>query len=387
VKNKYLFALSAGHAATDMNVGALAAMLPFLIVASSMNYAQAAGLSFAIAIASTSTQPIFGIIADRLSKTWVVPIGVLMSGCGLALIGLLSHHYWLMFAAALFSGIGVAAFHPEGARITNRLAGKKKGGAMSIFSVGGTMGVATGPLIATPALLYLGLQGSAVLAFPGIIMCILLFFLLPGMRSLVETNEIEERKVEGTTGERKNEWWKFFWICLAITSRSIISHSLNTFLPLYWVNVLHQSKAAGGMVVSFMVFIGAIINLTGGHLADRFGTNKIVKVAWILLIPSVFFLTDITNPVLALLMLVPIAAGNFLLVAPLIVLGQKYLPKSMGLASGIVLGLGGSIGGMVTPFIGGYADIHGLSAAFKLLAILPVLGAVVAFTTKPPVKQ
>ena len=383
MKNKYLLALAVGHASSDMSFGVLAAMLPFLIAASGMKYAEAAGLTFALSFASTSSQPIFGIISDKFSKTWVMPLGILIAGCGIALIGLFSDHYWLMFAAAMMSGIGVAAFHPEGGRMTNRLSGKKKGGAMSVFSVGGTLGVAAGPLLTAPAMVYLGLQGSVVLAIPGIIVCLLLFSLLPGMRGLVHTNEIEEKKADVTLGEQKNEWLKFFWICLAIAARSIMSHSMNTFLPLYWVNILHQSKAAGGMVVSFMIFTGALISLSSGFLADRFGINKIIRVAWLLLIPSVFFLTDITNPILALMMLVPIAIGSFLLLPPLIVMGQKCVPKSLGLATGILLGLGGSVGGVVTPLVGNYADIHGLSAAFRLLAILPVIGAVVAFMMKP----
>jgi len=381
MKKQYFIALSAGHASADMNQGALPVMLPFLMIASGMGYAQAAGLTFAIAIASTSTQPLFGLIADKFSRaSWVVPVGVFLSGAGLALIGLLSHHYWLMFGAALLSGIGVAAFHPEGARFVNRLSGSgKKGSAMSIFSVGGGVGVALGPLIAMPALIHFGLRGSAVLAFPGIIICILLFLLIPGMRRVAEANEREERKATETLGERKNEWVMFFLLCLAITSKSIIAHSLNTFLPLYWLNVLNQSMAASAMVVTLMISAGLVVNLASGYLADRFGIHKIVRFGWLLLIPSLFFFTDITNPALAWLMLLPIAIGSYIVVAPLIVLGQQCVPKSIGLGSGIILALSGSVGGVVTPFIGFYADIHGLAAAFRLLAVLPVIGALVAF--------
>ena len=386
MKQKYFIALSAGHASADMNQGALPVMLPFLIIASGMGYAQAAGLTFAIAIASTSTQPIFGLIADKFSKAWVVPIGALVSGIGLALIGFFSQYYWLMFSAALLSGIGVAAFHPESARFINRLSGSKKGSAMSIFSVGGGIGVAAGPLIAMPALIHFGLHGSAVLAVPGIIMCVLLFALIPGMRRVAEANEKEERKIEETLGERKNQWVMFVLLCLAITSKSIIAHSLNTFLPLYWLNVLNQSMAASAMVVTLMISAGLVVNLASGYLADRFGIHKIVRLGWLLLIPSVFFFTDITTPALAWLMLLPIAIGSYIVVAPLIVLGQQCLPKSIGFASGIILALSGSVGGLVTPFIGAYADAHGLAAALRLLAVFPVLGAMVAFTAKAPGK-
>ena len=346
-----------------------------------MKYAQAAGLTFAASLASSLSQPVFGIMSDRMGKGRLLPIGVLIAGCGLSMIGFFSSHYWLMFAAAVICGIGIAAYHPEGASMANRLSGEKKTGSMSIFTVGGTLGIATGPLLATPALLYLGLRGSIVLAFPAIVMFVVLFFLTPRMQSLAETKEKEAQK---TSEGLKNEWLKFLWLGIAIIARSIIHNSMNVFVPLYWVNVFHQSKVAGGMVLSYMIFIGAIASVIGGHLADRFGMNRIIKIGWILLVPSIFFLPNITSPLPAMLMLIPITTGNYMVNTPLIVLGQKYLPKSVGFASGITLGLGVSIGGLFSPLLGGYADVHGLTAALRLLSIVPLFGALVAFTAKAP---
>jgi len=382
MKKKFLLILSAGHFFSDMNQGALPAMLPFLVAAGGLKYSQAAGLAFALSLSASIIQPIFGFMADKSTKTWLLPLGVLLSGCGLSLIGFFPNHYWLMFVSAVICGVGVAAYHPEGARLANQLSGEKKTGNMSIFTVGGTLGIASGPLIATPALLYLGLRGSAVLAVPAIIMCFGLFFVITRMNN--SFTGAKEKGTAETKTELKNEWLKFFWLGVAIICRSIIANSMNTFVPLYWLNVLHQSKAASGMVLSFMIFTGAVASVIGGQLADRFGINKIIKIGWLLLIPSIFFLTKIMNPLWALLMLVPIASGNYLVNTPLIVLGQKYLPKNVGFASGITLGLAASIGGVVTPFLGRYADLHGLPATLILLSILPLIGIVVAFTSRPP---
>ena len=381
MKMKFLLILSLGHFFVDLNQGALPAMLPFLIAAGGLTYAQAGGLSFAAALTSSLIQPIFGFLADRLSKIWLLPLGILLAGCGLSLIGFFPNHYWLMFTAAMISGIGVAAYHPEGARMANRLSGAKKAGSMSIFTVGGTLGIGTGPLMVTPALVYLGLRGSLVLAIPAIIMCIVLFFLSSGMSSFAEATEKEEKK---NKGDLKNEWLKFLWISLAITCRSIIAHGMNIFVPLYWVYVLDQSKATGGLILSFMIFTGAITTVIGGQLADRFGINRIMKIGWIILIPSIFFLTTIANPLFTLLMLVPISVGNYLVTIPLIVLGQKCLPKNVGFASGITLGLAVSIGGVFAPILGSYADVNGLTATLRLLVILPLIGTLIAFTTKEP---
>jgi len=209
----------------------------------------------------------------------------------------------------------------------------------------------------------------------------LLVLLTPGMCNLAETTEKEEKKIPGGL---KNDWSKFLWLSVAIISLSIISNSMNTFLPLYWVNVLYQSKATSGIIISCMTIIGAVISILAGRLADRFGVNNIIKAGWILLLPSIFSLTFITNPVLFILLLVPLGSGIYLINAPTILLGQKYLPKNIGFASGITLGLAASIGGLAAPILGRYADNNGLPAAIMLLSILPLLGILVSFTSKPP---
>jgi FSR family fosmidomycin resistance protein-like MFS transporter len=68
----------------------------------------------------------------------------------------------------------------------------------------------------------------------------------------------------------------------------------------------------------------------------------------------------------------------------MVVLGQQYLPGRLGLASGVTLGLGVSIGGMAAPLIGRYADANGLAAALQLLIFIPVAGSFVTLTLKRP---
>jgi FSR family fosmidomycin resistance protein-like MFS transporter len=383
MKKKFLWMLSAGHLFTDMNQGALPAILPFLIAAGGLRYADAAGLTFAVALSSSVIQPLFGIWADKVSKSWLMPIGILMGGGCLSLVGPLHDSYWLMFCAAVASGIGIAAFHPEAARMANQLAGKKKGGGMSVFSLGGSVGFAFGPALATPAMLCLGLSGSLALAVPAFAMFLILTPLSSDMRAQASAGQAGETGLSRAAAP-ENEWGKFAWLAVAVVGRSIIFHNLNTFLPLYWTNVLGQSKAAGGTALTIMFITGALCTLAGGHLADRFGTNRIVRIGWILLIPALFLFPRATDPVAATLLLMFTAYGLFTITTPMIVLGQKYLPGRMGFASGITLGLGVSVGGIVAPLVGGYADKAGLAAAFRLLAFLPPAGALVALTLGRP---
>jgi FSR family fosmidomycin resistance protein-like MFS transporter len=70
-----------------------------------------------------------------------------------------------------------------------------------------------------------------------------------------------------------------------------------------------------------------------------------------------------------------------------IVLGQEYLPNRLGIASGITLGVGVSIGGMFTPVLGRIADHYGLHASFVAIAILTVISLLLSFTLPDPERR
>jgi FSR family fosmidomycin resistance protein-like MFS transporter len=180
---RYVGLLTAGHLVTDINQGALPAILPFLIAEHQLSYGAAAGLVFALSMTSSVAQPLFGLYSDRLSKPWLIPIGIFLAGAGLAMIGLTSN-YWLSFTTAALSGIGIAAFHPEGARLTTLVSGEKKATAISIFGIGGTVGIALGPVFMITCLLQLGLKGTLVLVIPGALLAILMIGQLPALSSL-----------------------------------------------------------------------------------------------------------------------------------------------------------------------------------------------------------
>lgn len=219
MKNRFLWLLSAGHLFTDLNQGALPAILPFLIAEYNLSYAAAAGLVFAASFVSSIIQPFFGYLADKSSKLWLIPGGILLAGCGLATVGFLSN-YWLIFAAVTVSGIGIAAFHPEAARMANKVSGEKKGTGISIFSVGGNAGFALGPVIATASLLLWGLKGTLILIVPAAIMAVI---------TASQAGKLHEfQKLAQKAGgirneaEEKEEWAPFSRLTVVLFCRSIM---------------------------------------------------------------------------------------------------------------------------------------------------------------------
>jgi FSR family fosmidomycin resistance protein-like MFS transporter len=278
------------------------------------------------------------------------------------------------------SGIGVAAFHPEGARLANRFAGENKATAMSIFATGGQLGFAIGPLIATFALLQWGLKGTAFLVVPAIAVTLLVAFVLPGLWKYHDAG--------GGKGAQKGQgtdfWGAFICLSILVLFRSVIFYGINTFLPLFWINVLNQSKTAGASALTVFFASGVVGNLLGGRIADRVGYKVAILVEFVCLTVLLPLFAFTPNPLWAIVLLIPIGLMIFAPVGPMVVLGQNYLPNRIGLASGVTLGLAFSFGGITTPIFGWIADRHGLHAAITALAFLPIICTILSTILPKP---
>ena len=173
MRRRAITLLAAAHLFDDVNQGVIPALIPFFIAERGFTIAAAAGLVFASNVASSVLQPLFGLLADRRSVPGLVPGGLLLAGVGVALAGL-APTYALVLGAAAASGAGVAAFHPEAARQVYLSSGARRATAMSFFAVGGSLGFAIGPALATPLQLRFGLRGTVLLVIPALAMALVL---------------------------------------------------------------------------------------------------------------------------------------------------------------------------------------------------------------------
>jgi len=384
MKNKLIWILSLGHLITDINQGALPALLPFFIIDYDLSYTAAASIVFAANVASSIIQPLFGHAADKFSKPWLLSIGLILAGLGLGMTGL-CNNYQLIMVLAIISGIGIAAYHPEAARLVNFAAGNQKNTAMSIFGVGGTIGFAIGPILVTTALLKWGLNGTLVLIFPVSIMAVFMATQFSKFKSLTAINKDQKKKSESQFEEEN--WWAFIRLTIVIIGRSIIFYGLNTFIPIYWITHLHQSKVVGSLALTFFAGSGIIGNLIGGKLADKLGQKKVILIGFLGLTIFLPIFIFINNAQLALLLMIPIGFILYATYSPSIVMGQNFLPNRVGLSSGITLGVAISIGGAATPVLGKIADIYGIWFAIASVACLPILFFAIAMSLPDPQKN
>ena len=69
----------------------------------------------------------------------------------------------------------------------------------------------------------------------------------------------------------------------------------------------------------------------------------------------------------------------------MVVLGQKYLARNVGLASGVTLGLALSVGGIATPLLGYVADNYGgLPTAMLCLVPVALVGGLASCFLRDP---
>jgi FSR family fosmidomycin resistance protein-like MFS transporter len=188
---------------------------------------------------------------------------------------------------------------------------------------------------------------------------------------------------DATGPDGSDRWGAFGRLTGALVVRSIVFYAFNTFVPLFWIDVLGQSKSAGGLALTLMLLVGAGATLLAGRLGDRFSRRAVVLVGFTALVPLTVLFTLSRQPLLCLALLIPLAVALYLPSTPMVVMGQQYLPRHVGTAAGVTLGLALSVGGVMTPVVGAAAEAIGLRAALLLLAGLPLIAAAIALTLPP----
>lgn len=362
-------ALSAGHLFTDVNQGAVAALIPFLVSERGISLAAAGTLVLAATVSSSIVQPLFGVFSDRKPLPLLMALGVLVAGVGIALVGV-APSYPLILVCVVLSGIGVAAFHPEAARFANYVSGSGRARGMSFFSVGGNAGFALGPVLVTPLVLGFGLPGTLLLAVPAVLMAGVLLHEQPRLMGFQPAVAESGGGGDADAPER----WGAFWIMISVvTLRSFVYFGLVSFVAAYYARVLGESVAFGNTALAVMLFSGAVGTLVMGPLADRFGRRAVLGASMLVLPPLVFAFT-LSGPLVGTALLALVGAATIGTFGVTVVMGQEYLPARLGLAAGITMGLSIGLGGVGAPLLGYLADQSSLTTTMLVIAAMPVPG-------------
>jgi MFS transporter, FSR family, fosmidomycin resistance protein len=327
------------------------------------------------AFSSSVIQPFFGLWSDRRGALWLLPAGVAVAGIGIALAAA-APSYWLVVVFVLVSGLGVAAYHPEGSKFAAYTSGRRRASGMSLFSIGGNLGYALGPAIATPLVLAFGLSGGLLLAVPCLAVAALLVAAARYLAGFAPTDETNP----GATGD--NRPGALALLLGVIALRSVAWFGIVTFVPLWEVSLGH-SKAYGNQLLTLMLLAGGLGTLAAGPLADRVGRRPVLiaSIAATAPLTLVFITVGGTVGAAALALVGACVVGTF---GVTMVMSQEYLPRQIGMASGLSIGMSIGLGGIAAVALGALADTVDLRASLYVCAAVPLAAvALAAFLPSP----
>lgn len=367
IDRKAIAALSAGHFATDFSNGALPALLPFFVQRFDLSYTQVGALMLVSALASSIIQPLFGLWSDRRGAVWLLPAGVALAGIGMALAAA-SSSYGACLGFVTVSGIGTAAYHPEGSKFAAYVSGNRRASGMSLFSIGGNLGVAIGALTTAPLLLVFGRAGGFLLAVPALVVTVML------LASMAYLGGFAPERTSTRAAVGQDRPGALALLLGVIALRSAGWFGLLTFVPLWAVSLGH-SKAYGNNLLALMLFAGGVGTLAAGPLADRIGRRPVLLATVIATPPLVIIFVAVGGWIGALaLALVGVCVVSTFGVTG--VMSQEYLPSRIGLASGISIGFSIGLGGIAALALGAVADGIDLRTAMYACAAVPALAII-----------
>lgn len=363
--------LSGGHCATDLASGTLPALLPFFKDRFDLSYTLAALLILASTASSSLIQPVFGHLSDSRRMVWLLPAGIAVAGLGIG-VGAVMPSYWLLLLFVVVSGLGIAAYHPESSKCASFAAGARRASGMSLFSVGGNIGFGLGPVLAVPLVEWLGMQGGLLIAVPTTLVAGVLLRQLPRFHELAKGSGARAARA----GE--NDRRAMATLLTVITLRSVSVYALITFVPLYEESIGH-SRAYGSHLLAAMLLTGGVGTLVAGPVADRIGKRPVLVASTALVAACTAVFVEVGGAIGA----VALAAVGLCTIATYGVttlMGQEYMPRNVGMASGLSIGLSIGLGGVAAVVLGAVADSVDLKTALWIGVAAPVLGLGLSLT-------
>ncbi len=375
---KVLLLLSSGHLVTDLYQGALPVILPFLKAKLLLSYTATGVILLVGSLTSSVIQPLFGYISDRKEKPLLLPLGCLGAGLGFAMLSF-PERFSLVVPLVVLSGLGIASYHPEGFRTAHFFTGEKKVTGMSIFSVGGNLGFAIGPLLTLFVIQTYGFDRLPVMIAPALIFVVVIltfWHTIAIPRSGDRGTEVQK----GATSQR-GHWFPLLMLIAVVVMRSWIQVGLLTYIPFYYIDYLKGDALQAGILVTTFLTGGAIGTLAGAPLADRWGHKRYLILSMFLcsLLMPLFFVTEGFLFFVVLFILGMILISTF---SVTIVMAQHLLPQRLGVASGLMAGFAIGTGGICVTLLGVIADYFGVPAALQAITALPVIGLLLTLMLK-----
>jgi FSR family fosmidomycin resistance protein-like MFS transporter len=358
--------MALAHLVNDSYAFMLPALLPLLLGKLGIGLGLAGLLVTLYQASSSFTQPVFGHMSDSGSRTrWMAWTGVALSGFAAAALGL-APSFAFVALALLAGGLGTALYHPvSAALVAASVPQRSRGQWMSVYISAGNFGLPIGPLFISVIIATVGLGGSWLLAIPALALALLVWRIGPRMpertaapRSLRAVVVGNRRMLAGLVSVSATRAW----------ATALVS----SFLPVYAVS-LGASIVDASRLLTLYLLAGAVGGLTGGWIADRAGRDRVIIASLLGAAPFCLLLAAQTTVGLPFVIATALCGmflnGSFVVLA---VRGQESMPGSLGMVSGLMLGLSIGLGGLAVAPMGVIAEHAGIQPVFVVAGVLAI---------------
>ena len=357
-----------GHMTLEFGHQFLPVVYPALIVSMGLTYAQIGTIALVSSLGATVLQPLFGHLSDRWAPRRIIPLSLVWIGILLGLTGFMPTYELLMLVVGL-GALGSAAFHPAGASLASEGEAKRRGSAISVFSVGGNFGSALSPIIVGFAVGWFGVRGTGVI-IP--VMVGMAIYLAIRFRHAGQMQDAAKKIRQEKTGTMRESKLALGLIVLAAASRSWVLGSLVTYLP-EWLQGSGYSPEAAGATLSVLLVSLGLGSLIFGPLSDRVGRAPILAGSLVGLVPAMWlFLQSVGAAQVLSAGLIGLMVGASFPVT--ILMAQEAWPRGPGLASALAIGVAWLPAGFGAWVVGSLADATSLGNALESLVYVPLIG-------------
>ena len=368
------------HLTNDSYAYMLPALLPLLLGKLGIGLGIAGLLVTLYQASSSFTQPLFGHMSDRGGNTrWMAWTGVALSGFAAAVLGL-APNIAVVAIALLAGGLGTALYHPvSAALVAASVPQRSRGRWMSVYISAGNFGLPIGPFFIGVIIATSGLGSSWIVAIPAVVLAVLVWRFAPALpprggapRSFGTVLRGNRRMLAGLVS--------------VSATRSWAAALVTTFLPVYAVT-RGASVVDSSRLLTLFLLSGAVGGLAGGWTADRLGRDRVIVTSLLSAAPFCVLLAlqEQIGPAFVIATAVSgmLLNGSFVVLA---VRGQESMPGSLGMVSGLMLGLSIGLGGLAVAPMGLVAERAGLPPVFLVAGGLAIVCALfMRAVPRPPI--
>ena len=219
------------------------------------------------------------LLVDRWSRTRTIGIMATLWSLATALCAL-TGNFVQLFMARLLIGVGEAGYAPGGSAVISGLYPiEKRSKMMGLWNASIPLGSAIGVLLGGIIALKLGWKHAfGLVAFPGLIVAILFFFVKDYKTVDLSFIDKSQNRIKM---ERKDMFKEFFnkpsilFTYFGIATVVFVTTSLLTWLPTYFQNVRGLAQDKAGTMASAVMMLALVGAPLGGYLTDLWRKKRI----------------------------------------------------------------------------------------------------------------